>query len=64
MTMKRLRFTVEITANDDGDSYHHLAWVLEDAIGKMRTDLVNNTFYLGSVKVLKRKARHATEPSR
>lgn len=51
--MKRLRFTVEITANDGSDTYHHLAWVLEDAIRKMRTDLVRNAFCLDNVKVMK-----------
>lgn len=52
--MRRLRFVVDITANDSSESYKHLAWVLEDAIRKMRTDLVNDAFYIGNATVLRR----------
>jgi len=56
--MKRLRFYVDITVNDETTGeYKHWAWVLEDAIRKTRFDLVNATFYLGSVKVLRKQPR-------
>lgn len=51
--VKRLKFEVTITANDNKESYRRLAYTLEYGIIGIKSDLVRDAFYLNNASVRK-----------